>query len=335
MVDLSLEQQIAADQVVQRAYETGLGSLGGYAGTGKTTILSRLQEVLSGWKFVAFTGKAASNLRKKGVHASTIHSAIYRPIGNPPIGWTLKSKKEVEAQGFAIDEASMVGGSLLADLQSYHVPIIAVGDHGQLPPVADYGGMMQNPDFRLEKIHRNAGPIAEFAQMLRENDPATEWRGAGVRVINPSEVTIEELVAADQVIAAFNTTRISLNTRIRKYLQRPDHLVSGDRVIILKNNRDYSVYNGQQGVVVWCDHKNLELDSGVKFPYTMVETDKWGAKVPIAYAYCITCHKAQGDEFDNTIVFEEKPTKLFPQNKWNYTAASRAKKQLTWVMCHT
>jgi exodeoxyribonuclease-5 len=331
-VELTLEQRQAADSVVRHAIEYGLSSLGGYAGTGKTTILSHLQDELHGWKFVAFTGKAASNLRKKGVRASTIHSCIYRPIGNPPYAWELKSKKDVEARGFAIDEASMVGNYLLGDLKSYGLPIIAVGDHGQLPPVADFGSLMVNPDYKLERIHRNAGPIAQFAEMLREGESASEWRGAGVRVIHPHEITIQELVAADQIIASFNTTRRGLNRRIRKHLQRPEHLVVGDRIIILKNNRDYGVYNGQQGVVSWCDLKRLRLDTGQEFKYSMTDMDKYGTTVPIDYAYCVTCHKAQGDEFDNTIVFEEKQTDLWPHNKWTYTAASRAKKFLTWVL---
>ncbi len=332
-MELTTEQREAANAVVNKAYADGLGSLGGYAGTGKTTILSHLQDELTGWKFVAFTGKAASNLRKKGVRATTIHSAIYRPIGNPPVAWELKNPKELaDCRGFAIDEASMVGGTLLRHLQSFNVPIIAVGDHGQLPPVNDFGGMMQNPDFKLERIHRNAGPIAMFAEMLREGDIATEWRGSNeVEVVRPSDVTIEQLVAADQIIASFNVTRKALNRRVRKYLQRPDHLVVGDRIIILKNNYDYHVYNGQQGTVTWCDGKRLKLDTGHDFKYQM--TDQ-GWNVPIDYAYCVTCHKAQGDEFDNVIVFEEKQTELWPHNKWTYTAASRAKKHLRWVVSH-
>ncbi len=327
-MDLSIEQRDAADKTIAKAHQDGLASLGGYAGTGKTTILSHLINELNNWRFVAYTGKAASNLRKKSVPASTIHSAIYHPIGNPPIGWELKKPKDVNCSGFAIDEASMVGGSLLRDLQSYNVPIIAVGDHGQLPPVNDYGGMMLNPDFKLETIHRNAGPIARFAEMLREGDPPGEWRGEGVRVVDPSGVTIEQLVAADQLIAAFNVTRKGLNNRIRRHLQRPNHLVPGDRVIILKNSRDYGVYNGQQGTIIWCDHKRLTLDIGAQFPYSMSDGQ---AGVPIDYAYCVTCHKAQGDEWDNVIVFEEHPTDLWPSNKWNYTAGSRSKQQLTWV----
>lgn len=332
MVVLSDEQRDAADKVVARATLTGLSSLGGYAGTGKTTILSHLFEELIGWKFVAFTGKAASNLRKKGVSASTIHSTIYRPvdywIGNlRTVRWELK--KDIDCNGFAIDEASMVGSNLLADLKSFGKPILAVGDHGQLPPVGDFGSLMLNPDFKLETIHRNAGPIARFAEMLREGESPADWRGSGVRVIGPGQLSIEDTIKADQVIAAFNKTRQELNKKVRKYLGKPDHLTVGDRIIVLKNNREYSIYNGRQGVVVWCDSRRLVLDTGHKFPYSMTDFDQGCL---IDYAYCVTCHKAQGDEWDNVVVFEERPTDLFPQNKWNYTAASRAKKQLTWVV---
>lgn len=51
-----------------------------------------------------------------------------------------------------------------------------------------------------------------------------------------------------------------------------------------------------------------------------------------AYAYAITCHKAQGSEWDKVLVFEEK----FPYNKeehkrWLYTAVTRARDKVVIV----
>ena len=40
----------------------------------------------------------------------------------------------------------------LRDLQFHGAPILAVGDHGQLPPVMASGDLMQKPMLRLEKI---------------------------------------------------------------------------------------------------------------------------------------------------------------------------------------
>jgi exodeoxyribonuclease-5 len=48
------------------------------------------------------------------------------------------------------------------------------------------------------------------------------------------------------------------------------------------------------------------------------------------YAYAITCHKAQGSEWDKVIVADDKmreEDKDF-RAKWLYTAVTRAKKKL-------
>ena len=58
-------------------------SLSGYAGTGKTTLISNLPGLLKkngrhiDVAYATFTAKAALVLRNKGVPATTIHSLIY------------------------------------------------------------------------------------------------------------------------------------------------------------------------------------------------------------------------------------------------------------------
>lgn len=55
----------------------------GPAGTGKTTIVRHIEQALGVHAvFGAYTGKAAHVLRKKGVPATTIHSAVYHPVDN-------------------------------------------------------------------------------------------------------------------------------------------------------------------------------------------------------------------------------------------------------------
>src|SRR5476651_1962552 len=56
-------------------------TLGGLAGTGKSTIVSYLARCLPGAVVACPTGKAAHVLQSKGVDAGTIHSLIYRPFG--------------------------------------------------------------------------------------------------------------------------------------------------------------------------------------------------------------------------------------------------------------
>lgn len=46
------------------------------------------------------------------------------------------------------------------------------------------------------------------------------------------------------------------------------------------------------------------------------------------YGYCISCHKAQGSEFDTAVVFDESYAFKDDKNRWLYTAITRVKKKL-------
>lgn len=46
------------------------------------------------------------------------------------------------------------------------------------------------------------------------------------------------------------------------------------------------------------------------------------------YGYCISCHKAQGSEFDNLVVFDESYCFKEDKSRWLYTAITRAKQKL-------
>ena len=49
------------------------------------------------------------------------------------------------------------------------------------------------------------------------------------------------------------------------------------------------------------------------------------------FAYAITCHKAQGSEFDSGVVFDESWLFGEDRHRWLYTAITRAKKRLLIV----
>uniref|UniRef100_UPI00404A2FDA ATP-dependent DNA helicase n=1 Tax=Flavobacterium sp. TaxID=239 RepID=UPI00404A2FDA len=131
--------------------------LKGYAGTGKTTIISTLVNYLykveKKYVLLAPTGRAAkviSNYSQKP--AFTIHKRIYFPKGNKSggVSFTLQPNKYKNTI-FIVDEASMISdayqdsklyenGSLLDDLINYvdagqNCKLIFIGDTAQLPPV--------------------------------------------------------------------------------------------------------------------------------------------------------------------------------------------------------
>src|SRR5882757_3890927 len=87
MTFLPSAEQESALEAFERWWKRGAEGpfrLFGPAGTGKTTIAQMFHRrlgippILAG----AYTGKAVSVLKRKGMCASTIHSAIYHPAGN-------------------------------------------------------------------------------------------------------------------------------------------------------------------------------------------------------------------------------------------------------------
>ena len=131
--------------------------LKGYAGTGKTTIISTLvnylQKADKKYVLLAPTGRAAkviSNYSQKP--AFTIHKRIYFPKKSKSggVSFTLQPNK-FKNTIFIVDESSMISdsyqetklyenGSLLDDLMFYidagqNCKIIFIGDTAQLPPV--------------------------------------------------------------------------------------------------------------------------------------------------------------------------------------------------------
>ena len=135
----------------------------GYAGTGKTTTMAALVQVLRDLRrpveLLAPTGRAAQVMgRYAGLQASTIHRRIYLRKATAD-GGTSASIAPYTRKGavFIVDEASMIGRDsglrqsgaagagfhyrdLLADLFSFCLQapgsrIILVGDDAQLPPV--------------------------------------------------------------------------------------------------------------------------------------------------------------------------------------------------------
>lgn len=131
--------------------------LKGYAGTGKTSMLSSLVKTITKFELrsvlLAPTGRAAKVLTGYSEHnAYTIHKSIYRQQSSSDgLGRFVLNKNLFRNTFFIVDEASMVSnsnaessifgsGRLLEDLIEYvysgtNCRLILVGDVAQLPPV--------------------------------------------------------------------------------------------------------------------------------------------------------------------------------------------------------
>ena len=255
----------------------GLLTLGGYAGTGKSTLVSllagRYQQKRMG--FAAFTGKATSVLRRKLLDASlwvgessvtTLHKLLYRPVVDEEhgsvSGWVPRERPELDL--IIVDEASMVSQRLYDSLMAYDIPLLAVGDHGQLPPV--FGGsfnLMQDPILRLETIHRQAkgSPILALSEEVRRSGivrpPITPQAEVQVVDISLLGEVIDALFGANRryedvaILTNTNRERNALNNRARRAkwgAQYSEELKVGDVVICLRNVEG-SIFNGMRGIV--------------------------------------------------------------------------------------
>lgn len=161
-----------------------------------------------------------------------------------------------------VDEASMVGRNMTDDLLSFGVPILAIGDPGQLPPVGDDPGFTSGkPDFFLTEIHRQAegNPIIHLATLARKGEvlPYGDY-GNGVEVMrredyNPSDLTFEN---RPQYIVGMNKTRWRINQMLRQdfgFVERAGEYLgpqTGEPIVIKKNNRENpNLVNGTECVV--------------------------------------------------------------------------------------
>lgn len=270
MNDIITVEQLSSDQCaaydaimrwIEHPDHRDLLTMGGVAGSGKSTLVSLVAAQINLPAFCAYTGKATSVLRRKLRDAGTatvgaqrpnrdgtpslenkpfcgtIHSLIYRPCSclepqpvklekpcpekncahetrwengqsvcaaghtelvknekaferlkpktkliyakKGPDGvcmlcrgkqWLRREALDRHYDLIIVDESSMVDDMMLRDLRSYGLPILAVGDHAQLPPVGGTGSLMKSPILRLEQIHRQAAgnPIIALSKMIRE-----------------------------------------------------------------------------------------------------------------------------------------------------------------------
>ena len=217
-------------------------TLGGYAGTGKTALIAQLAKKYDEQMdiaYCAYTGKAANllrtRLRRYGVRTSavsTIHSLLYKAVTDESgrlVDWT-RQHLEGMFDLIVVDEASMMDEKIFKDFLSTGVNVLAVGDHGQLPPVVGEFNLMEKPHLRLEKIHRQAeaSPIIALSKHVRETGRlphSWNYGGDDVQIVSKRELrsviqhvySLPGIHPLDVGLLAFsNKTRVSLNQMARE-----------------------------------------------------------------------------------------------------------------------
>lgn len=204
-----------------------------------------------------------SDPESKKPFCGTIHRLLYRPfidsVTEELLGWEKRVELDRNYDLVVIDEASMVSANIVDDLNQHGVRILAVGDHGQLPPVMSEGSLVSRPMLRLEKIHRQAegSPIIQLSRVLREEGRLARELADGerVRFVSARNIThpsLAKMLSENKLDAAVlcwrNATRIHVNRTVREHLGfagKPPQV--GEPLIALRNYPP--VYNGMRGLV--------------------------------------------------------------------------------------
>ncbi len=262
------------------------------------------------------------------------------------------------AKLLVLDECSMVDGRIGEDLVSFGVPILALGDPAQLPPVMSAGGFFTDapPDFLLTEIHRQeaGNPIIELATLIRTRNQLPSLGSYGDSLITTrAELDPAQVMEADQILVGRNKTRMKINRHYRARLGlKGDLPVVGDRVVCRRNNHELGLLNGSTWTVrdvcgnddastihlmldpeepglspVSCDAHACLFDEPEKElnPWLRREAEEF------EYGYAMTVHKSQGSQFGNVMLWEESACFRKDRWRWLYTGVTRASERLTIV----
>jgi ATP-dependent exoDNAse (exonuclease V) alpha subunit len=233
--------------------------LRGYAGTGKTTLVTTLVETLPkiGMDYVlmAPTGRAAkvmANYTQR--HASTIHKKIYQARAFPDgsIRMTRAENKHKNTL-FIVDEASMIGEehefgshSLLDDLLAYvftgeQCRLLLIGDNAQLPPV----GNDESPALDIDYL-QNQFPLTIATFELTEVKRQALQSG----ILSNATHLRQELTSGKEFyhLPLFNlnfndTARIDPETFEEMLFRAFDAKNGNDSVIVCKSNKRANLFN--------------------------------------------------------------------------------------------
>lgn len=377
----------------------------GYAGTGKTTTiratLADLDLTLGADVFFgAFTGKAAMVMRLAGLPARTIHSLIYKPVmpikkecdeiaerwnaeQDPEekkrlrqelnvaqkVRYVLKDNDEDSELYYArllvLDECSMVNDDMLRDLQTFNVPLLVLGDPGQLPPIDGEGALTrEKPNIQLTEIHRQASgnPIIDYATRARNGIYIPYMSHGASGHVSKDDLSDEQILEFDQIITGKNDTRKRLNQNIRKLkgFTTPYPEV-GDKLICLKNDMDVPGGGLFNGMICFVLEVGMELDTSIEitisreidgpetppikvralrahfdayFDKEAINNVRWWDRLganEFDFGYAITVHKAQGSQWNKVLMFDDKFFVWDRANRrrWLYTGVTRAIESIT------
>lgn len=244
----------------------GLFMLKGYAGTGKTTLVSALVNILPVLKknsvLLAPTGRAAKVLTSySGYPAHTIHRFIYFTSTDQNGHFKLLLRKnKYKNTLFIVDEASMIpdglsnqeyvttARSLLEDLFTYvyssegNCKLILIGDAAQLPPV----GLEMSPALDIDYLRSSFGITLshyELKEVVRQSmDSGILANATKVRDLLHSDIYSPPFFSLQEYTDIHRITGVDLEDALNTAYSNAG---PENTIIITRSNKRANIYNQQ------------------------------------------------------------------------------------------
>ena len=130
------------------------------------------------------------------------------------------------------------------------------------------------------------------------------------------------------VFGAQSINRIADARICRIHEVDPSSFYAGLPIIILENNYDLELFNGDIGIV-WPDESSGELFAWFSDSANDLKPVRLNWLPKHAPAFCLTIHKSQGSEFEEVVGVFSPEDNDFISRQLVYTCASRAKQRLS------
>lgn len=239
--------------------EPSIFLLKGYAGTGKTTMMSALTGSFNNIVLLAPTGRAAKVLSTHtGKWAYTIHKHMYRPaVTSDGRTMLVMANNPFQKTLFIVDEASMIpdaaiddpdstfpGVNLLTDLVRYVFSglgcrLMLVGDSAQLPPVHFDNSPALDPDHLSARFGRKIY-LSELTEVVRQQSQSTILINAtGLRELLRSD----EVIGIPEFILSDDVQRLPTSELPEKLHECYDRYGKENVIVVTRSNRASNQYN--------------------------------------------------------------------------------------------